>query len=165
MRVLLAMALAAFLCAGPAQASGGAKPAKKPEHGSTSGHGAKSDHGKDDKDAKPKEGLFGSADNIVPLPVIIAPVVVRNRLESHLYMFLAAETPSAEEARKLKDKLPYVLDELILTVYGPPTEIPKPDAEPNYAALVERVRASINRVMGREIVTKIEVGKIDTAPY
>lgn len=162
MRALLAIAFAVLLCAGPASASGGSKPEKK------SDHGAKSDHGKGEtgeKDGKPKEGLFGNADNIVPLPAIIAPVIVRGNLDSHLYMFLAAETASADEAKKLKDKLPYVLDDVVLTVYDPATEVSKPNAEPNYAALVERVRASINRTMGREIVTKIDVGKIDTAPY
>jgi hypothetical protein len=161
MRMILAIALLApVLCTPPAAASDhGAKPAKKSEHG-------KSDHGKaGEKDAKPKEGLFGSADNVVPLPAIIAPVAVRGNLASHLYMFLAAVTPSANDAKELKEKLPYVLDDLILTVYTPATDVPKADAEPNYAALVERVKASINRTMGREIVTKIEVGKIDTAPY
>lgn len=161
MRATLALLLAALLTAGAADASGGGKPDKKSDHGAKAGHGS----GAAEKDGKPKEGLFGSADNIVPLPVIIAPVVVRGNLDSHLYMFLAAETPSAAEAKKLKDKLPYVLDDLILTVYSPATEVAKPEAEPDYAALVERARASINRIMGREIVAKIDIGKIDTAPY
>jgi len=164
MRALLALAISAALVAAHAEASGGS--AKKSEHGAKkSEHGAKPEHGKEGGDGKPKEGLFGSADNIVPLPVVIAPVVIRGKLDSHLYMFLAAETPSADDAKKLKEKLPYVLDDLILTVYGPAIDIAKPDAVPNYAALVDRIKSSINRVMGREIVTKIEVGKIDTAPY
>lgn len=162
MRALLAFPILAVLVAGHAEASGGAK---KSEHGAKSDHEKKTEHGKEEGDGKPKDGLFGNADNIVPLPVVIAPVVVRGKLDSHLYMFLAAETPSADDAKKLKEKLPYVLDDLILTVYGPATDVAKADAEPNYAALVDRIKSSINRVMGREIVSKIEVGKIDTAPY
>jgi hypothetical protein len=153
--LLIAAALAIAFCVPTAASEHAAKPAAK--------HGA----GKDTAGEKKKDegGLFGSDDNIVPLPVIIAPVVSNGYLTSHLYMFLAAVTPSAEEAGKLKEKMPYVLDDLILTVYKPPTILPGRAVEPDYAELVAHVKASINRTMGRDIATEIKIGKIDTAPY
>jgi hypothetical protein len=154
--LLIAAALAMAFCVPTLASEQAAKPVA--EHG-----GSKDDAG----EKKPKDGggLFGSDDNIVPLPVIIAPVVSNGYLTSHLYMFLAAVTPSAEEAGKLKEKMPYLLDDLILTVYQPPTILPARAKEPDYGEIVGRVRASINRTMGRDIVTAIKVGKIDTAPY
>lgn len=110
-------------------------------------------------------GLFGSADNIVPLPVVIAPVNTNGYLTSHLYMFLAAVTPSTAEANKVKEKMPYVLDALILAVYKDIATVPSRDAEPDYSQVIARVKDTVNGVMGRDVVTEIKVGRIDTAPY
>jgi hypothetical protein len=153
--LLIAAALALAFCVPAAGSEHAAKPAAK--------HGDSKDAAGEKK--KGEGGLFGSADNVVPLPVIIAPVVSNSYLTSHLYMFLAAVTPSAEEAGKLKEKMPYILDDLILTVYKPPTIMPPRAEEPDYGEIVGRVKASINRTMGRDIVTEIKIGKIDTAPY
>jgi len=120
---------------------------------------------KSEKKAKDDGGLFGSADNVVPLPVVIAPVIAKDYLATHLYMFLAAVTPSAQEAKKVKEKMPYILDALILDLYKNIVVVPTRSAEPDYAQIVERFKTTINRVMGYDAVSEIKVGRIDTSPY
>ena len=148
---LLAFSIAALaLAATPASSNEGAQShAEKPE-------------GK--KEKKP-DGLFSSADNEVPLPALIAPLVSNGRIIAHLYLFLEAVTPNANTANTLKDKMPYILDDLILTIFDNVPSVPNRDAEPNYKVLIDALQASMNRVMGGNFVTQVKVGKIDTAPY
>ncbi len=119
------------------------------------------------KDAKKEKdgGLFGSADNVVPLPVLIMPVVSKETIATHLYMFLAAVTPSSTEAKALKEKMPYILDAMIIALYAHIPSVETRDTEPDYTALVRTVKDAINSTMGSAICTDIKVGKIDTAPY
>jgi hypothetical protein len=150
-----------------ALALGASLPAHANEKAKTEPHvEAKPGEAKDaEKKPADKGGMFHSADNIVPLPVLIAPVIAHDRLVTHLYMFLAAVTASAGDAAKLKERIPQVLDAMVLTVYHDLTVTTSRDVEPDYDKLIAGLKASINQTMGREIVTEIKVGKIDTAPY
>ena len=133
------------------------------EHGAKPAHGAKP---KEEKKPEP-EGLFASKDNLVPLPTIIAPVVLRSdgRLTGHLYFQLAALTTTAGEANEVKQRLPYVQDALLREVYHSILIVDDLKAIPDSKALIARLKDSANAAVGKPVITEMEIGRIDSAPY
>jgi hypothetical protein len=129
-------------------------------------HGAKAGEAKEGN-SKPKDegGLFSSQDNLVPLPTVIAPVLVGERLTAHLYLFLAALTPTAEDARQVKMRLPYVQDAMVRDVYRNILVAANPGDAPDTKALLARLKDVINAAVGKPLVTELQVGRIDMAPY
>jgi hypothetical protein len=110
-------------------------------------------------------GLFASQDNLVPLPTVIAPVMIKDRLAEHLYLFLAAITANAADAQVVKARLPYVQDAMVRDVYLHVVSLDNPSEEPDTVALIARLKTVINNAVGQPLVTQIQVGRIDTAPF
>ena len=171
----LALAAAVFAVAAPTLASGVSSTAdtKASGHGtapsgdakkSKGEHGEKADETKKGE-AKDDGGLFSSQDNLVPLPTIIAPVLIGDRLTAHLYLYLAALTPTAAEAQEVKMRLPYIQDAMVRDVYRSALMIADPEQAPDTTALLARMKEVVNRAVGKPLVTEIEVGRIDMAPY
>lgn len=142
-----------------------AKPAKaKEEHGKGGGK----EHGKEGGEGgeKPKQdGLFASQDNLVPIPTIIAPVLYNDRLMAHLYIYVAALTKDASDAQVVKMRLPYVQDALVRDVNDNTLTIAAPNADPDTKPMLARFKSVINGAVGKPLVTEIQVGRVDTAPY
>jgi hypothetical protein len=129
------------------------------------GHG-KAD-AKTEKKADKQEGLFASQDNLVPLPTVIAPVVMKDtgRLTGHLYFFLAALTADAGQANEVKKRLPYVQDAMLREAYREKLVVTDSKSIPDSKALIEQLKNAANQAVGSPVITELKVGRIDAAPY
>jgi len=179
LRSLVLFALLFLSLAGPAGAagaisstndvSGGAARAPAKEGASPPAQGSAAQTRQPSQPSQPQPadagGLFASQDNLVPLPTVIAPVIVKDRLGEHLYLFLAALTATAADAQVVKARLPYVQDAMVREVYLHVVHIDSTDQEPDTAALLDRLKDVINGAVGQPLVTKLQVGRIDTAPF
>lgn len=143
------------------------KPAAKPK-GGKEGHEAKGkegEHGEEKAKAGDDGGLFSSQDNLVEIPTIIAPVLCNDRLSAHLYIYIAALTADASQAQEVKMRLPYIQDALVRDVNDNTLTIADPKADPDTKTMLARFKSVINQAVGKPLVTDIQVGRIDTAPY
>ena len=125
----------------------------------------KGDKKEGEEPKKDDSGLFNAQDNLVPLPTLIAPVLCNNRLTAHLYIYIAAMTANASDANVVKKRLPYVQDALVRDVNNNVLVIDNLEAEPDTKSMLARFKSVINAAVGKPLVTDIQVGKIDTAPY
>jgi hypothetical protein len=129
-------------------------------------HGdAHSGDAKSDAKGNGISGLFGNNDKLVPLPTLIVPVTVNGRLIAHLYMYLAAMTGSAAESAEVKKRMPYVQDAMVLEAYRDAPTVADRDQDPDPHPLLLKLKDVINKAVGKPVVTGIQVGRIDTAPY
>lgn len=139
--------------------------ASKPADGHTKadGHGKPKD-GHEAPEEKNK-GLFGSEDNVVHLPTIIAPVTYRGAISEYLYMYLVAVTDAADKANAVKAKLPHVQDALVREAHAAALAKPDEAHDADVAALLTAMQARINEIVGAPHVSQIAVDRIDHAPY
>jgi hypothetical protein len=114
---------------------------------------------------KPKDGLFDSQDNLVPLPTIIAPVLYNERLNCHLYIYAAALTANASDAQEVKMRLPYIQDALVRDVNDNALTVTDPRTNPDTKGMVAHLKAVINAAVGKPLVTDLQVARVDTSPY
>lgn len=115
---------------------------------------------------KPKDdGLFASQDNLVPLPTVIAPVLYNDRLIAHLYIYVAVLTKDASDAQAVKMRLPYIQDALVRDVNDSTLTVSEPNADPDTKPLIAHFKAVINNAVGKPLVTDLQVGRVDMAPY
>jgi hypothetical protein len=92
--------------------------------------------------------LEDTTSNQVRMPVLVAPLVARNRLQGYVYLQVIIVTPSRSQAEQLSLKIPYLQDAFVREVHR--ASIAKDD-DPRAIdghRLKERLRAQIVAVAG-----------------
>jgi hypothetical protein len=91
----------------------------------------------------------------VRMPILVAPVVARGKLQGYLYLQVVIETPDRGQAEKLALKIPYLQDAFVREVHRE-TIVRNDDPKAiDGHALKERLRARIEAIVGAGIAKDI----------
>jgi flagellar basal body-associated protein FliL len=132
--VVLAASLA-FACAGPAWASAEAKTEKAGES----------------KGEKPP------ADPSVGMPMLVAPVMVNGQMARYVYLGVTLILVDEANKRMMLDKIPYLQDAFLREVHGATIALGEDPEVLDEEGLQRRLLAACAKIVGPDIVKKIEL--------
>lgn len=134
-RATLIAASLALAGAGPALASSEAKPEKSEE-----GNGEK----------KP-------ADPTVSMPMLVAPVMVNGQMARYVYLSVTLLLADESNKRMMLEKIPYIQDAFLREVHGATIALGEDPNVLDEQGLQQRLLAACGKVVGPDIVKKIEL--------
>jgi len=100
----------------------------------------------------------------VEMPYLIAPVVVNGRLDSNAYVSSRVVASSATATIVVRGKLPFIQDAYVRDVNGVPIGKTDDPATVDVPALTARLLADAKRVAGPNLVSAVEIIRIQVAP-
>ncbi len=100
----------------------------------------------------------------VEMPYLIAPVVVNGRLDSNAYVSSRVVASSATATIVVRGKLPFIQDAYVRDVNGMPIGKANEPATVDVPALTARLLADAKRVAGPNLVSSVEIIRIQVAP-
>jgi hypothetical protein len=100
----------------------------------------------------------------VEMPYLIAPVVVNGTLMSNAYVSSRVIAASPTATIVVRDKLPFIQDAYVRDVNGVPIGKTDDPATVDVPALTARLLADAKRVAGPNLVSAIEIIRIQMAP-
>lgn len=136
-RAVLIAASLALASAGPAFASSAAKSEKKEE-----GEG---------------EGEKKPAVPTVNMPMLVAPVMVNGLMARYVYLSVTLVLGDESNKRMMLDKIPYIQDAFLREVHGATIALGEDPNVLDEAGLQSRLLATCNKVVGPDIVKKVEL--------
>jgi flagellar basal body-associated protein FliL len=137
--VVLAACLA-FACTGPAWASAEAKTEKAGEGKAGEGKGEK-------PPAVPS----------VSMPMLVAPVMVNGQMARYVYLGVTLMLGDESNKRVMLDKIPYIQDAFLREVHGATIALGEDPDVLDEEGLQRRLLAVCAKIVGPDIVKKIEL--------
>ena len=100
----------------------------------------------------------------VEMPYLIAPVVVNGALSSNAYVSSKVIAASPAATIVVRDKLPFIQDAYVRDVNATPIGKADDPATVDVPALTARLLADAKRIAGANLVSSIEIIRIQIAP-
>jgi hypothetical protein len=126
--------------AAPAFASEAAKPAKAEDGKGEAGKGEK----------KP-------ADPVVSMPMLVAPVMINGQMAKYVYLSVTIMLADESSKRMMLEKIPYLQDAFLREVHGATIAAGEDPDVLDEDGLQRRLMAVCTKLVGPDIVKKIEL--------
>lgn len=91
------------------------------------------------------------------MPVLIAPIVVEERLKTFVYLRVILTAVSLERVAEIEARAPYLQDAFVREVYRAPIGTEQAAARVDFAGLGERLRARADEQLGPGLVESVKV--------
>jgi hypothetical protein len=91
----------------------------------------------------------------VELPMLVAPVTFKGRLEHYAYMRIILKVRDMTVAADARDRIPFLIDAFLRETHSAPIASPDNAKEIDGNALQARLRDAANRVLGEGAVSEV----------
>lgn len=100
----------------------------------------------------------------VPLPAILAPMIVDSRLESYAYITISFKPASPAGILAIREKMAFLQDAVLRELNGPSIVKPDDPKSVDEAALKTRLMARVNRILPAGTVAELNFENVSIVP-
>ena len=109
------------------------------------------------KKEKAEEGEKPPAVPTVGMPMLVAPVMVGGQMDRYVYLGVTLVLADESNKRMMLDKIPYLQDAFLREVHGATIALGEDPAVLDEEGLQRRLLAACAKIVGPDIVKKIEL--------